>query len=121
MKEMLSLCLVVAVLAVSVGCKKKAPVDATQPLQQSFQQAEPEVQKAIQTATASLKAQNYLEASRALAPIVTGRKLTEAQKDAVGVALHQMNNAIAANPSLDTKEMYELRQKMFQAAVGGRH
>jgi len=50
---------------------------------------------------------------------VTGRKLSEAQKQAVGLALKQVNDAIAANPTLDTKEMYELRAKMYKAVDGG--
>ena len=73
----------------------------------------------IETVTTSLKAANYLEATRALEPIVNGRPLTDPQKQAIGVALQQINQAIAANPSLDTKEMYELRAKMFQAVHRG--
>ena len=104
----------------SMGCKKKeAQADATQPLQQSFQTAEPETKQVIQTVNTSLKAGNYMEATRALAPVVSRRNLTEPQKQAIGVALQQINQAIAANPALDTKEMYELRQKMFRAVDGG--
>ncbi|MDD1650963.1 MAG: hypothetical protein LUO80_11340, partial [Methylococcaceae bacterium] len=102
-----------------MACKKNTDqADATQPLQQSFQSAEPPVQQAIATATTSLKAGNYSEATRALTPVVTSRQLTEAQKQAVGVALKQINQAIAANPKLDSKEMYEMRQKLFQAVRG---
>src|SRR5689334_756614 len=93
------------------GCRKKTNVDATQPLQQSFQSAEPEVKTAIDTVNTSLKAGNYVDATRALAPVVTTRPLTEAQRQAVGVAIQQIGQAIAANPALDTKEMYELRAK----------
>lgn len=95
-------------------------MDASQPLQQSFQAAEPEVKQAIDTATASLANRDYTEATRALAPVVTRPNLTEPQKQAIGVALQQINRAIAADPSLDTKEMYELRAKMFRAVDGGR-
>jgi predicted negative regulator of RcsB-dependent stress response len=103
----------------SMACNKKADhADATQPLQQSFQSAEPAVQQSIASATTSLKAGNYAEATRALTPVVTTRQLTEAQKQAVGVALQQINQAIATNPKLDTKEMYEMRQKLFQAVRG---
>jgi hypothetical protein len=112
--------LVTAALALgAVSCRKAKPVDATQPLQQQFQTAEPEVRKAIETVNASLKAGNYAEATRALTPVVTRRVLTEPQKQAVGVALLQINQAIAANPALDTKEMYELRAKMFEAVHRG--
>ena len=113
----------IAVLALALGsmsCKKKdAQADATRPLQQSFQTAEPETKQVIQTVNTSLKAGNYMEATRALAPVVSRRNLTEPQKQAIGVALQQINQAIAANPALDTKEMYELRQKMFRAVDGG--
>jgi hypothetical protein len=101
------------------GCSKTTQADAAQPLTQSFQTAEPEVKQIIETVTTSLKAGNYLEATRALEPIVNGRPLTDPQKQAIGVALQQINQAVAANPSLDTKEMYELRAKMFQAVHRG--
>jgi hypothetical protein len=108
------------VLALTLaGCGKAPKADAAQPLEQSFQTADPQVQKNIQTVTTSLNAGNYTEATRALAPIVDGRRLTEPQRQAVGVALQQINQAIAANPKLDTKEMYELRLKMFRAVDSG--
>jgi hypothetical protein len=103
------------VIVTVAGCKKGDQVDATQPLQQSFQAAEPEVQKAIETANSNFKSGNYLEASKALAPVVTERRLTDAQKQAVSLALFQINKAISANPALDTQELYDLRQKMFRA------
>jgi len=110
----------VAVLPLfGVSCRQDTKADATQPLQQSFQTAEPEVQKAIETVTTSLKAGNYSGAATALAPVVTQRPLTEPQKQAVGVALKQINDAIAADPKLDTKEMYEMRAKMFKALHSG--
>jgi C4-dicarboxylate-specific signal transduction histidine kinase len=112
--------LVVTALALClVSCNRTSRVDATQPLQESFKTAEPEVQQAIATVNTSLKANNYAEATRALVPVVTHRVLTEPQKQAVGVALQQINQAIAANPGLDTKEMYELRAKMFRAVANG--
>ena len=108
-----------AILALcSVSCKKESQTDATQPLQQSFETAEPEVKMAIDTVTTNLKAQNYAEATRALAPVIT-RPLTDQQRQAVGVALNQINEAVAANPALDTKEMYEMRAKMFKAVHSG--
>jgi len=101
------------------SCKKQVQADATQPLQESFQAAEPEVKQAIEVATSSLKAGNYVEATKALAPVVEQRVLTDPQKQAVGIAIQQINQAIAVDPSLDTKEMYELRAKMFQATRRG--
>jgi len=116
-----SSCLVAAALALGMAsCKKKGPqADASQPLQQSFRTAAPEIQKAVAVATTSLRAGNYTEATRALAPIVNQQRLTEPQKQAVGVALQQINQAITANPALDTKEMYEMRAKMFEAMRRG--
>ena len=66
------------------GCQKQNRAEASVQLTQSFQQAEPEVKKAIETVNSSLKAGNVTEATRALAPVVTGRRMTQAQKDAVG-------------------------------------
>ena len=101
------------------SCKQEANPDATQPLNQSFKAAEPGVKQAIETVTTRLKAGDYVEAARTLEPIVSGRPLTDPQKLAVGVAIQQIDHAIAANPSLDTKEMYELRRKMFEAVHRG--
>ena len=107
------------VVAIPVtSCKKKEAVPVPELLEQSFQGSEPEVQKAMQSVAASLQAGNYAEATRALAPVVSGRPLTEAQKQAVSGALVQINQAIAANPSLDTREMYEMRARMFHAVHG---
>ena len=115
------LCLLLPGLAIVllVGCKKKVQANATQPLQQSFQTAEPQIKQNIEVATSKLKAGDYLEATKALAPVVSGQPLTEAQRKAVGVALQQINQAIAANPALDTKEMYDLRAKLFRAVDKG--
>jgi hypothetical protein len=109
-------------LALLAGsCGKETKTDATKPLQQSFEQAEPDVKQNIQAVTVSLKAGNYAEAAKTLAPIVSDRKLTDPQKQAIGLALQQINQALASNPALDTKEMYELRLKMFKAVDGGKH
>ena len=99
---------------VAVSCGKKQ-ADATQPLQQSFQTAEPEVKKAIEVVNVHLRARDYTAAAKALAPVVEQRRLTQPEAQAVGVALQQINQAIAADRSLDTKEMYELRARMFHA------
>jgi hypothetical protein len=114
------LCLATLGLACCMaGCGQKAkPADAAKPLQQSFQSAEAPVQQAIASATSSLKAGNYAEATRALAPLATKPDLTAEQRQAMGTALRQINQAMAANPKLNTKEMYEMRQKLFQAAYG---
>jgi hypothetical protein len=109
-----------ALVLAMLGCTKQVQVDAAQPLQQSFQTAEPEVKHAVNTAIASLKASDFPEATRALAPVVTRQNLTEPQKQAVGIALQQINQAVEANPALNTKEMYELRAKMFRAVDGGK-
>jgi hypothetical protein len=106
--------MVLALLAVSCG-RKERPVDATKALQQSFETAQPEVKQAIQVVNGHFQAKDYTAAARALAPVVMQQRLTEPEKQAVGGALEQINQAIAADRSLNTKEMYELRAKMFQA------
>jgi hypothetical protein len=108
--------MVPALVLCLVGCKKERQVDATKPLEQSFQSAGPEVQQAIATVNASLKTKDFEAATKALVPLVSGRAMTDAQRTAVGLALQQINQAVAANPSLDTKEMYQLRRQIFQAA-----
>jgi len=104
-----------------LGCKKKPEtrVDASQPLEQSFQ-AEPETKPAIATVKASLQNGNYAEAARAIEPVLAGRKLTAPQREAVGLMFQQISQAVAANPSLDSKELYELRVKLAHAARGER-
>jgi len=116
--------LVFALLAVLAGtlaaCKPKSVrADATKPLEQSFKEAEPEMRQMIATVNSNLKAGNYQEAGRLLEPVVSGRQLTAQQKQAVSIALQQLNQAVAANPVLDNKEMYELRNKIFQALHSG--
>ena len=101
------------------ACKAKNQADASQPLTQSFQAAEPATRQAIHAVTEHLNAGNYTEAARSLAPIVNQPNLSAAQKQAIAIALGQLNQAIAKNPALDTKEMYELRQRMFRAVDGG--
>ena len=101
---------------VAVSCGRKATqADATKALEQSFKSAEPEVRQAIQVVNTHLQAKDYTAAAKALAPVVVQQRLTEPEKQAVGVALDQINQAIAADRSLNTKEMYELRARMFHA------
>ena len=119
MHRTLSLAVLAAIVICTPGCGKKAASDATQPLQQSFQTAAPEVQQVIAQVNTHLKAGQVAEATRTLAPVVSGRPLNDAQRQAVGVALQQINKSIAANPKLDTKEMYELRARMFNAVHSG--
>lgn len=105
-----------------LSCKKEkqARVDASRPLEQSFQASEPEAKQALATVKASLKAGNYAAAGRALEPVLAGRKLTPQQREAVGLLFQQISQAVAANPSLDSKELYELRVKLAGAARGDR-
>lgn len=115
----LFLCSATLTLALT-GCKRQeAPADAAQLLEQSFQTEAPEVKQSIAAVAAGLKAGNYAEVTRNLEPIVAQRQLTEPQKQAVSTALVQMNQAIATDPSLDTKEMYEMRATMFEALRRG--
>ena len=105
-----------------MGCKKppEASVDASRPLEQSFQAAEPEAKQAIAAVNASLQSGNYAEAARAVQPVLTGRNLTARQRQAVGLMFQQISRAVAANPSLDSKELYELRVRLAKAARGDR-
>ena len=114
-------CLVMGAFALCLlSCKKETHVDASRALEQSFQASEPEAKQAVASATTSLKAGKYIEAGRALDPVLAGRKLTPQQRQAVDLMFQQINQAIAANPSLDSKELYELRVKLAQAARGDR-
>jgi cytochrome c5 len=117
---LLSLCVSAVLTLVAVSCgRKETPADATQPLQQSFKTAEPAVKQAIEVVNVHLRARDYTAAARALAPVVLQQRLTEPERQAVGVALQQINQAIAADRSLNTKEMYELRASMFHAVQNG--
>src|SRR5690242_1104887 len=123
MKLVLAICCLVisGPVLLFTGCKERvAAVDATQPLAQSFEAAQPEIKLAIGDVNRNLKAGNYLEAGRALDPVLGNRDLTPPQRQAIGLALQQLKQAIDANPALESKEMYELRAKMFRAASGSR-
>jgi Flp pilus assembly protein TadD len=119
MIQPLSRSLLAAVLLCASGCGKKETADAAQSLHESFKTAAPEVQQTVAQVSTQIKAGQYAEATQTLAPLVTGRPLTDAQKQAVGITLNQINQSVAANPQLDTKEMYELRRKMFEAVHRG--
>ena len=111
-----SLCVSAVLTLVAVSCgRKETQADATKALEQSFKTAEPEVRKAIEAVNVHLKTRDYTAAAKALEPVVVQRRLTQPEAQAVGVALQQLNQAIAADRSLDTKEMYELRARMFHA------
>src|SRR5205823_5964069 len=90
--------------SVICACRKSGTSPATQSLQQSFNAAEPETHQGVTNAIAHLQAGNYPEAARALEPVAVRTNLTASQKQAIGLALQQINQAIAQNPSLDTKE-----------------
>lgn len=104
-----------------LGCGKQAARNASQSLEQSFQQATPETQQAIQAVTASLKSGDILQAAKSLAPVLDHGNLTPAQAQAVGALLKQINDAIAANPNLDSQELYTLRTRMFRAVDRAPH
>ena len=105
-----------------LGCNKATDprVDASRPLEQSFQSAEPATQQALAAVKAGLQNGNYVEAARAVQPVLTGRNLTPQQRQAVGLMFQQISQAVAANPSLDSPELYELRVKLAKAARGER-
>jgi hypothetical protein len=62
-----------------------------------------------------------LQAAKSLVSVLDAARLTPPQNQAVGIALKQINDAIAANPNLNSAEMYQLRQKLFQAVYNGPH
>lgn len=103
------------------SCKQSGATaeDAAQKLQASFATAPPEVKQSIATVNAGLAAGDYATVTRELTPIVTEQPLTVEQKRAVAVALGQINQALTADPSLDSKELYELRAKMFESLRHG--
>ena len=77
------------------------------------------MEQAITQVNTHLTAGQYAEATCVLAPVVSGRQLSDPQKQAVGMALKQINQSVAANPALNTTEMYELRARMFKAGHSG--
>jgi hypothetical protein len=122
MKSSLLVCLCASTVLTlaAVGCGRKQPqADAAQALRQAFNTAEPEVKKAIQEVNTRLQAKDFSAAAKLLAPVVLQQRLTGPEKQAVAVALEQFNQAVATDRSLNTKEMYELRAKMFRAVEHG--
>jgi hypothetical protein len=101
---------------VVLGCGKQAATESpTELIEQSFQQATPETKEAIQNVVASLKAKEFLAAARSLVTVLDKDSFTPEQKHAVGAVLNQINEAIAADPKLNSQEMFTLREKIFQA------
>jgi RNA polymerase-interacting CarD/CdnL/TRCF family regulator len=109
-----------ALVMLGAGCgRNAASVDATGALQAAFQTAAPEVQQTIQTVNHHLRAGDYTAAARSLAPVALERPLSPQERQAVAQALEQINRGVAANPAQDTRELYELRAKLFQAIHRG--
>jgi hypothetical protein len=100
------------------GCGRNSTDAVTGSMERSFKPADPQIQQAVQQVNAELRAGNYPQAARLLAPTLEKQPLTDAQKQAVTATLKQINDAIAANPSLETAEMYQLRQRMFKSVYG---
>jgi len=100
----------------SSGCGKSAPPvpDTSPALQQAFESAAPALKERIASVATDLKAQKFIEVTKALDEIVAGGKLTEAQEQAISSTILEINEAAANNPKLDTPEMYQLRSQMFQ-------
>lgn len=97
------------------GCSRHSNVNASKDLEDSFQTASPEIKQKIEIVRSDLKAKDFLQACTTLNSIVGKADLDLAQKQAVGKMLSQINDAIAADPKLDSPEMYRLRQKLFRA------
>jgi len=109
----LSLALVIS------GCHRESRVDASRALEHAFQAADPSVTQAVLAATASLRAGEYTEMARAMNPVLAGRPLTPEQKEAAGQLFRQINQALSSNPNIDSKELYELRNRLHQGVTGG--
>ena len=102
------------ILAVLSGCGKKEKIDATVPLQQSFEKSDPEVKKTVDAVNENLKNKKYAEALKTLTPVVSQTNLSAQQRDAIGAVLQQVTTAAAEDPALNTKEMYQLRLQLVQ-------
>ena len=113
-------CTMCACIFLFLGCKKESHPDAGQRLEQSFQRAEPEVKKTIAAVSSDLHNGKYIEAARTLEPVLAARRLTPQQKEDVGLLFQEISRAVAADPSIDSKELYEVRLKLFRAARGER-
>ena len=112
--------LLISFLFCSAGCgNHQAKVDATKPLQESFQGASPEVQTRIEAVNASLRAGDYNAAVDTLLPVVNGQQLSEAQRRAAALSLQQINQAIAANPKIDSAELFKKRRQLAQKLYRG--
>jgi hypothetical protein len=119
-KSSFILALVLAFLA--PGCKKSEPAapDTALKLDQAFETAETALKDSVTAVTASLRAKNFAEATKALEPIVSNPKLTEPQKAAIMSVILQINEAVANDPKLDSSELSDLRRRMFMSLRGGR-
>ena len=100
------------------ACARKPASDAGQSLKESFQSTDLATRQAVEAATSQLKSANYAAAAQSLAPLLN-QPLNASQKQAIGLALQEMNRALEKNPALDTREMYELRRNLFRAVDGG--
>jgi len=111
----LSFALALALTLLTPGCKKEeAPTtDASALLEQAFEAEAPAVKETITAVVANLKAKNFAEVTEALDQMVSKRKVTEAQKQAILTALLQINEAVGTDPKLNTPEQSAMRSRIF--------
>ena len=97
------------------GCGRDNSENASQDLEVGFQTASPDIRQKIKSVQDDLKDKNFLQAAKTLLSVVTKVDLNPERKQAVGKMLNQINDAISADPKLDSPEMYHLRQQLFKA------
>jgi hypothetical protein len=106
-----------ALSLLTCGCKKSEPpvADTSPALQQAFESADPALKERVAAVAADVKAKKLVDATKALDQLVSSARLTDAQAQAISNTILEMNEVAANNPEVDSKEMYDLRSKMFQS------
>lgn len=84
-----------------------------------FKEHPRKVQTRIEAVNASLRAGDYNAAVDTLLPVVNGQQLSEAQRRAAALSLQQINQAIAANPKIDSAELFKKRRQLAQKLYRG--
>jgi hypothetical protein len=112
-----ALLLTVALVVSATGCGKESSA-AGGGLEQGFAQADAAVREEIVKVAAAIKVQDYVAAVTLLDRMLREHKLTETEQTATRKAFGEINQAVVANPGLDSPEFFRARSELMKRLYG---
>ena len=109
--------LLLALVLCPAGCTKKENTAGSY-LQKSFAAADPAVRDIVEKASAALQRSNYTEAVVMMYQLAEGHQISATEKKAIGMVLAEINQGLAANPGLETPDLYRARAALIEKVHG---